>query len=292
MKYTVPIAINRPRIGTQDLEINIEELYAAGADELLKNQAPNRGRNEKLIRAIISDFLSGLFYFAGDPIRIGRDGKLFDGQHRLHAYKIVVHQFDFPEPCPFLVIRGFDPKVFAAADGGKSRTNVQALSTIYNVGQAIPTCNPAVLAGAASLVYRWLQAKNGQIPLDSQVPATRLHEMAMIQRFPALLSFSAQYGKKGTSKLTPAVAAAAHVILQQRDSVNADEFMSQLVDGIGLQSGDLIRYFRETWLANKMPKTDQARINVLYTVLHTFLRWEQGQIKGNSIRLVKILPRI
>src|SRR3954466_6916862 len=66
-----------------DISISIMLVTPALAMDWLDVNFRNRSVNARDIDRINRDLLAGEFEFLGDPIRFGKNGELYDGQHRL-----------------------------------------------------------------------------------------------------------------------------------------------------------------------------------------------------------------
>jgi hypothetical protein len=87
------------------------------AAEFLKLQSEHqRGRREKVLLQLISDFGRGQFIFTGDPIRFQVGGIGKDGQHRLTAQVIA------NVTATYLVMVGMSAEALAKIDNGITRT--------------------------------------------------------------------------------------------------------------------------------------------------------------------------
>jgi len=103
------------------LDFTVETITPAAAAELLNKNTNNRKPSTKHIAIIAEAMKNGHFHVTGDAIRIGKDGTLYDGQHRLMAcVKADV-------PFTTAVVRNLDLSAMMVIDGGKRRTQQQQL---------------------------------------------------------------------------------------------------------------------------------------------------------------------
>jgi hypothetical protein len=82
----------------------------------------NRNVRANLVDAYARDMAAGNWEMTGEPIKFARNGRLLDGQHRLHA--IVKSGVTLP----LLVVRGLDARAQLVMDSGARRTAADALS--------------------------------------------------------------------------------------------------------------------------------------------------------------------
>lgn len=86
------------------------------ADRWLKANATNRNLRKAQIDRYARDMLAGQWRITGEGVKFSADGKLLDGQHRLHAI--------IKSGCTVLmfVFRGIDPEAQSVMDSGAGRT--------------------------------------------------------------------------------------------------------------------------------------------------------------------------
>ncbi len=67
------------------MEFYTKEVTPFMAAKLLENNQVNRKRSEGHIKFLAKQMSAGNFKLTGETVKISTDGKLLDGQHRLHA---------------------------------------------------------------------------------------------------------------------------------------------------------------------------------------------------------------
>lgn len=82
----------------------------------------NRNLRQRHVDALVRDALNGDWLTTGESVKFDRNGRLIDGQHRLH----MVVQLD--EPVDLHVMRGLDPDVRGVLDTNKRRSSSDALA--------------------------------------------------------------------------------------------------------------------------------------------------------------------
>ncbi len=100
----------------------IETITPAIAAELLERNVNNRKLTRSKVETYVGAMQRGEWMLNGETVKVGVDGKLLDGQHRLRA--IVIHG----KPQRSFVARGLDPACFKCIDIGKNRTPSDILS--------------------------------------------------------------------------------------------------------------------------------------------------------------------
>lgn len=101
----------------------------------------NRGIRKSVVNKYVNDMTAGRWSFAGDPIRFGSDGTLYDGQHRCQAVAQMPDGFSVP----MAVITGLAPDAQRVMDQGSKRSGSDQL-------KIAGFKNTAILAAAGRLV--------------------------------------------------------------------------------------------------------------------------------------------
>lgn len=164
--------LRSPTANAPRAEYSEEVITPAIAAKYLEANRSNRPTSRGIIADYVSAMLAGEWLFNGEAIKFDRDGKLVDGQHRLHA--VVKAQ----KPIAFLVIRGLDPEVFKTIDTGKKRSggDVFAIKGVKD---------PNNVAAAMRLLHRTLA---NEFALKKRISNTVLDELR--QRHPRLVALA------------------------------------------------------------------------------------------------------
>lgn len=218
------------------IEVNILVIGPKEATGLLEiARADPTFRNRKISQVRVSryarDLREGRWSRQFDPIRIGTDGVLLDGQHRLHAIvqsKVAI---------PMLVIWKLDRSVFSTLDAGRPRSVVDALCS-----KGTPDANRAAAIISKVITYRDSVGKSylSQYQLSIVSPAERIEVAQGIEeehpgRLHALTQFCHRLNTAGISG-SPSIAA---VILLRMDAHPelAARFGTEMEKGEGLMLG-------------------------------------------------------
>jgi len=125
------------------VKISQVTMTPALASKLLQGNVGNRTLVQQRIAAIAADIANGHWRPDGSPIRIGKSGKLLDGQHRLSA----IVRAD-REVAGVVLIEDLDDDVQLIIDTNKSRT-----FNDYLVVRGYP--DHLTAATVTSLLWRW-----------------------------------------------------------------------------------------------------------------------------------------
>lgn len=156
----------------------------ATAARWLERNGANRTVRAGQVAKFAADMRAGRWQLTGAAVQFATDGRLLDGQHRLHAI------VDAGVTVPLFVVRGLDPRAQDYMDTGAKRTLADQLAI---AGHA----NSTILAAGARLGFAWLTGQLGLPRTALSDPQTRefidtnptlvtAAEMAAALRGPAL----------------------------------------------------------------------------------------------------------
>ena len=105
------------------MNITVIRVTPKHAARLLSNNTGNRRLDNNRVRRYANEIVKGQWKTTGDTIKLGRDGRLLDGQHRLAAI------VEANTPVTLAVADGIDHDVFDVLDSGKNRT----IGDVFNI---------------------------------------------------------------------------------------------------------------------------------------------------------------
>jgi hypothetical protein len=228
--------------------------------------ANNRRLKVAIVRKYVRDMEANNWMFNGDTIKFDRNGKLLDGQHRLHAV-VVLHR-----PVEFLIVRGLDPAAYTAIDTGARRTVGDMLQHIGSKQSAA--------AAAASKVMFWYEA--GQPDFNATYSTAQLIDAYV--RHPGLEEHVARYNDSAFRKKLRAGAAWPVVSYLASRELSAEwaTFAKAVADGIELQKGDPRHTLRE-WFLNRLQSKRLARNDERFNVISK--AWN-AHVEGRKLQLL------
>lgn len=220
------------------MKTKVETITPKQAETYLDHNTINRSLNQKRVKALAKAIERDEWMLTGDPIRFDSDGRLIDGQHRLHACLVSAL------PIKSLVIRGLDPAVFKVIDTGKSRTAGDVLSIMgYASG--------ARLAVAAKVYYGLAVGYPLSIINKSYNGLTNAQTIKVVEATPGLVERVRQFHSPdfrlvrcGPRAIYTAVAEATY----QGVPGKAASFWEGVISGVGLQKGDPALALRDKML--------------------------------------------
>lgn len=220
------------------------EVRMIGPDEanaLLAKNTNNRKAMRTQVARLASYMLDGEWKFDASPIRIAKDGRLLDGQHRLHAV------IESKTTQQFLIVSGLDDASQAIMDTGVKRS-------LQNMLEMSGETNATHLAAVISASYKYAHgARGSQVFHGSNTSVAAASIMS--PSIPRLLAWLNEHPelrdvlKPGNSVARtllapPSVMNFTYWVLREIDYDDADHFMHRLQDGAGLPAGSPILALR------------------------------------------------
>ena len=229
------------------------------AADLLRRNSNNRPIREVITNNYLADMRSGKWKYAGDPIRLAEDGTLLDGQHRLTAMAAMPSGWS----APVLLIEGLPASTQLVMDQGRKRNPGQQLHLLGYV-------NAYHLASTVRVLIEW---RSGIMFRDtsqrSVVTTSRIQEFVEENpHIPLLINEARQ--RVISCYMTPSVVAAFHVEAASIDKEIADEFLTQLAEGVGLEPGSPVLALRERAIRGKAERRKDSERNQLGLLIRTW----------------------
>jgi hypothetical protein len=130
------------------MQIEIMKVTPEIAGAWLKSNGKNRALSQRHVKNLAESIQKGLWVTNGETICFDDEGRLLDGQHRLHAVVLA------DKPIEVAVARGVsDPKAFQSYD------SVQKVRGAHQIAQMKGVTNSNVVTAAARVVVFWEQSE-------------------------------------------------------------------------------------------------------------------------------------
>lgn len=253
------------------MQVTVETVTPLMAETWLKQNVRNRPVNETRVATIAEDILAGRWVVNGDAIRLGADGTLYDGQHRLLAIckAGVAVQSN--------VARGLSPEARDMIDmGGASRNarDVVAITDGINVSKAH---------------VAWVVAADKMLDLGTLNTATNAVTAAGLRRAlerhaPATAALSEALGSGNHRRLVSAASIAAMLIAWKSAPEKTVAFAEAVKTGEGLVAGDPALTFRNFLIDAQGKRVgSSARDDI---ALRTFAALD-AHVRGESIKILR-----
>lgn len=250
----------RPTPITPDPQAELVLLTPELAQEWLGRNTHNRPLKTRKIEQYARDIEAGRWLLTGESIKFATDGRLLDGQNRLHA----VIKAD--KPIKVLVVRGLRPDAQNVMDTGVARTVGDALA-MSGVSNAMRVAASARIA----------MAVEQKVPLgtsrfsNSEVQAWVMDHIDICEAHTIL----------GTDSrlvpLPPAVRVYCAWRLMQVDEPAASEFFSQLATGVGTSQGSPILALRRRLAGTYGAERRITQTEQVTSVFRAWNAWRQGR---------------
>lgn len=197
------------------------------AETMLADRGPNRHVTAPVINKYARDMLAGRWQLNGQTIKIAKDGRLLDGQHRLEAAKKAKCSF------PAIIVEGLAQETFSSLDIGRRRS-------VSDVLRERGESHTIVLASA----LRWLWMIGNGVILAANSSPTNGELLEVLEDNPEVRTSIKQVSAI-REIMGSGIAAALHRTFADKDDNRADEFFSRLIDGVQLAEQSPIRHLRE-----------------------------------------------
>ena len=214
------------------------------AKEYLSVAGSNRNLRDRLVDKYAAMMQAGQWLLTHQGIAFDMDGKLIDGQHRLHAI------IKAGVPVEMLVSHNVQDheeiKAMSVVDGGAARSVADQLSIGYGVK------NPAKVAAAVASIAALI------LPEHSIRGLSAVQLMPMVQQYEDRISevIHAMAGRFKPGMQSPVIGALALALKVHRNATQ--EFIDAIVSGVGLKAGSPALTFRN-WLINKNWKANGSK---------------------------------
>lgn len=232
------------------------------AQQLLARNEGNRKIRANMVSKYAAMMTAGRWMENGDVIRIGKTGRLLDGQHRLHA----VIESGIPIRCGLVL--DVDETAFSTIDTGGSRSSNDIVRMTGRV-------NVAATVGTAALLWRMMH----RTTTTTAVPPT--YAVEILNRWPEIDAAAHRAVGADTARgiVTPTSLSAAYLYLNDiaGKPALADAFVSGMNTGAGLLAGDPILALRQRMI-NMRQRTPRADTRIVWAgVVRAIDALERGE---------------
>lgn len=212
-----------------DITIEVVEVSPSRAEAWLAKNTHNRSLRKRTITTYATDMAAGDWSFTGEPVTFAADGRLLDGQHRLHAI------VEAAVTVPLVVICGLANEAQEDTDRGVPRK-------FYDVLQLRGEVNATHLASIVRRVHMWELGARQNIDTGSGLAAATVAQyLRTLDRHPEIREFVAEAKRiaKGC-ELPASIIGTLWWVFSRIDSEDADFFFERLADGQNLAKGNPI----------------------------------------------------
>lgn len=229
----------------------------------LEKNSCNRPLNKRNVNNYARDMESGSWILNGEAVKVGFDGILLDGQHRLAA---VVQAGVAVE---MLVVIDLDPSTQDTMDTGRKRTFSDVLSI---KGMS----NATSVASIAKRMWSWDQ---GDVKFSGNIKPTTAELNAWIAANPSVHRSAeiATRTRKGFRAVSQSTAGTAHNMFNRIDPDDTAEFFARFASGAGLLEGSAILALRNRLMRDAAEGRRQGDMVKIGMMIKAWNYYRKGQ---------------
>lgn len=243
------------------MNVNEKIIGPSSAIKMLSNNPNNRKLNRTRVDKYAQEMRDGLWKTNGDTIRIGADGQLLDGQHRLQAI------IDSGLHLPFLVVDNLPNDSMPTIDTGMPRKSSQVLEIR---GEK----NSVALVSVIRTVYKLKSTEKLAKPfLSTQQIIDLIEKYTGIRE---AVSEVMAYKKDALSAVS--ILGAVYYEGKQKDQNLAARFLKMVATGVEIDEGSPIKLLRERLLNNVKSKLKMTPNEILALHIKAWNALRSGNI--------------
>lgn len=238
---------------SENLEMSIEEIDAATAEEWLTLIDRQRAVRKARVVAIARDIVDGNWTLTGEAFKFDLNGRFVDGQHRAHAIvladKMAKEAGRSGVSVEAVVVRGVPPEAMTVMDTGAARTPADQLN--------IASFQHPLLLAAAT---KWILLFERDALYADRLLKTVTH--TEIRRFvenneplQRIVDITVTRLRKHIDAMTPASVAASYYLCYLKEPDEADWFFEKLASGASLDAGSPLLALRSRLRELRLHKT-------------------------------------
>ena len=206
------------------------------------NGTRNRPVKQSVCARYARDMRAKRWALNGEPLIIGKSGRVIDGRHRLNAC------VNAGVPFPTVIVTNVDDDAFDTIDGGIARSAGDVLGFL-------DIADPQMVAAVAR--YVWRHNQGNAIGTGGVSPSIREVEET-IYAHPEILN-SVVVGRRVGRIIPRGLAGYLHWLFSGIDSTLADTFMDALATGEYLSADEPLHKLRERLILDRAGKTRLVR---------------------------------
>lgn len=260
------------------MKYNIQTITPQYAKELLTRNNNNRPINKIHVERLAKEMTEGRWKLNGDTICIN-ENKIIDGQHRLSAVVLS------GETIVSLVVDGLPSDVFDTKDIGKRRS---AADTFSVLGKK----NAKRLAAALVVIDKYVTGR-----IQKSVKYSNMDMENLLLKYPDVEN-SILTGVETKGLIPPSILDACHYLFSKKDPDIANEFVTKIIKGTGMQDGCPWYLLRERLVGNSLSKSKLPHCYIMALCIKAFnykrlnadikyLRWFEKGNNAESFPIIK-----
>lgn len=227
------------------------------AKKFLSHNTNNRPLRRDYVSELAASMRRGEWVLNGETVKFAKDGKLLDGQHRLHGI------IESRQAIDLLVVRNVENDAFATIDMNRKRTAADALAIA-----GYP--NEKLVAASVRLI---LLLAEDPVSFRQVYSHTQIKEWcdAYFEELSRFIPLGRMVSKSNLCEPTMVVGLAYY--FNAKDPDKTQRFFSRLADGAGLGEGDPILALRSRLAANATSPAKLPRVDVCALIIKAWNAW-------------------
>lgn len=240
------------------LDVKVETVTPQMASTYLGTIDKQRKMRRSKVEQYAREMMSGRWHLNGEPLIFSRDGRLKDGQHRLHA--VVMAKTEIP----FLVVRGIDPAAMATIDTGSSRS----------YGDVVTLRDGPSVGATMAAIARWWWLYENTAFVTSKTALSHQELDALVEAHPNIENAALRAQRSKFKRHAPAsvIGFVSSYLSEKDDADMAELFLTDLEKGANLDEDDPIFVLRRRLL--EMDRRDSREILAL--IIKAYNDWIDG----------------
>jgi len=249
------------------------------AELLLLRNPGNRPLKTWHIEEMARDISEGRWGLTGQTIAVSSCGLLNDGQNRCSAVVMA------GVPAPVFMVFGVSRRSRQKTDIGRTRT----VGDFLGMESVANSNNVAAAAQYIMKIERWGKITTG---MDKKLSKPQITEFGL--QIQEDLAFGLRAcGKHGHGRIAPlSQLVTAHYMMSQKDPDAADEFMSDLIRGTGLEAGDPVFVARDKLMDPTKRLNPNERFKTLFSAWNNRRLGRKVRTLQHSMKRQETLPEL
>ncbi|AGH32180.1 hypothetical protein VPHG_00113 [Vibrio phage 11895-B1] len=253
------------------MRVSLETITPEKAEIYLSHNMSNRKVDKSRVERYAKDILSGAWLNNGESLKFSLSGELIDGQHRLSAI------IKAGVAVEMLVIKGLSDESRYTVDTAKPRTGADVLCIHNGASKSLA----ATINQAIALHDKYTK---GVVDSAGNTKLTNQQVLAYYDKHEHLIKESVAYMEANFNSRNGLIATAELLFLimlfSEIDKETMDIFLTKVIKGHGIFSGEVETHLREILLSNRASNRKMTRRQRLNTI---FKCWNSVR-KGRSIK--------
>lgn len=237
----------------------------ADAEEFLKRNFNNRPIKWKHVVFLRDQILAGRWVCTGDCIRFDVDGRLIDGQHRLHA----------------IILAGVDVESFVAYDVPKDAFEVIDTNVVRTNADAMNIAGVENARRVVACLRTIDRYRKGRVHQPQEKFSNRVIR-EMLEADPGV----AESVKIRIDGMPESISSACHYLFSEKNADQADSFFQQLHSRANLPAGHPILLLSTILVRNAGRRSKLPSADIMALTIKAWNTWR----KRKTVRILKYEP--